>query len=205
MTSFRPATVRTGPTGGFPHRTTIGRVQLAPVTPDRWADFVDLFERRGPRGGTGPIHCSCMWWRDRASGKGAHERNRRAMEALVRGGGEPGLLAYEDGVAVGWVSVAPREQYGQLVRSSRYRLEPEDGVWSIVCFWIDPRARRKGVAAALLDGALEHAVSRGAAAVEAFPHRRRPDYMGAESLYASRGFRPVRDVGPRLIMRRETP
>lgn len=176
-------------------------MEIAPVTPDRWPDFVDLFSRRGPRGGVGPIHCSCMWWRERGR---SHERNQQAMEAIVRDGGEPGLLAYEDGVAVGWVSVAPREQYGQLVRSPRYRLDAEEaGVWSIVCFWIDPRARRKGVAAALLGAAVERAVARGASAVEAFPHRRRPDYMGAAEMFAAAGFTPVRDAGPRTIMRFE--
>jgi GNAT superfamily N-acetyltransferase len=173
-------------------------VEIAPVTPDRWQDFVALFSRRGPRGGVGPIHCSCMWWRERG---GSHERNRRAMEAIVRGGGEPGLLAYDDGVPVGWISVAPREQYRQLGRSRTYRpAAGEEGLWSIVCFWIDPRVRRKGVAATLLDAALERAMASGATAVEAFPHRRRPDYMGAETMFAAAGFRPVREAGPRTIM-----
>ena len=39
------------------------------------------------------------------------------METLVREGREPGLLAYESGLPVGWVSVGRREEYGQLVRS----------------------------------------------------------------------------------------
>ena len=175
------------------------------MTYERWADFVDLFERRGPRGGVGPIHCSCMWWRDRAkTGERSAERNCAAMEGIVRAGREPGLLAYDDGVAVGWVSVAPREHYGQLSRSRTYRAEEgERGLWSIVCFWIDPRARRKGVAAALLDAAVERAVVHGATAVEAFPHRRRPDYMGSEQMFAAAGFEPVREAGPRTIMRYE--
>jgi len=169
-----------------------------PLSADRWDDFVDLFSRRGPRGGVGPIHCSCMWWRERGR---SHAANRRAMEAIVRGGGEPGLLAYEDGHAVGWVSIAPRDHYGQLSRSRSYRPTLEgDGLWSIVCFWIDPRERRKGVAKALLDAALAHARSHGATAVEAFPHRRRPDYMGSEPLFAAAGFRPVREAGPRTVM-----
>jgi GNAT superfamily N-acetyltransferase len=183
---------------GFALRTTIAAVEISPLTPDRWNDFVDLFARRGPRGGVGPIHCSCMWWRERGR---SHVHNRRAMEALVRGGGEPGLLAYDDGVAVGWISVAPRDHYGQLGRSRTYRpAADEDGLWSIVCFWIDPRARRKGVAVALLEAALDHAVASGAKAVEAFPHRRRPDYMGAESMFTAAGFRPVREAGPRTVV-----
>jgi ribosomal protein S18 acetylase RimI-like enzyme len=176
-------------------------VEIEPLTPERWPDFLDLFQRRGPRGGGAPIQCSCMWWRERAR---SGEQNRRAMEALVRGGGEPGLLAYDDGSAIGWISVAPREQYGQLVRSRTYGpVTKEDGVWSIVCFWIDPRARHQGVARALLDAALEHSEARGASAVEAFPHRRRPDYAGSQAMFAAAGFQPVREAGPRTIVRYE--
>ena len=172
---------------------------IEPLTPDRWPDFVDLFERRGPRGGSGPIHCSCMWWRERGR---SHEANRQAMEAIVRAGDEPGLLAYEDGVAVGWVSVAPREHYGQLTRSRTYAPPGDDpGVWSIVCFYIHARARHRGVARGLLEAAVEHALARGATAVEAFPHRRRPDYMGSEALFAGAGFERVREAGPRTVVR----
>jgi hypothetical protein len=44
-------------------------LQAHPVTAERWPDFVDLFERRGPRGGhrNVPAHgCWCMFWRDRS-------------------------------------------------------------------------------------------------------------------------------------------
>jgi GNAT superfamily N-acetyltransferase len=178
-------------------------VEIEPVTPDRWDDFVDLFERRGPRGGSGPIQCSCMWWRERAR---SAEGNRRAMEEIVRGGGEPGLLAYEDGLAVGWVSVAPRGDYGHLVRSRTYGpADHEPDVWSIVCFYVHGAARHAGVAAALLDAAVARAAAGGASAVEAYPHRRRPDYMGSRSMFAAAGFTPVRDAGPRTIMRYSVP
>ena len=178
-------------------------MRIAPLTPDRWDDFVDLFTRKGPRGGSGPIHCSCMWWRRRS---GSGEANRAAMEELVRGGQEPGLLAYGDDHTIGWVSVAPREQYGQLSRSRTYAPpEPDPGVWSIACFQVDPRHRRSGVARALLDAAVAHALARGATAVEAFPHRRLPDYMGAATMFAAVGFRPVRNAGPRTIVRYDAP
>ncbi|MBD0328932.1 MAG: GNAT family N-acetyltransferase [Thermoleophilia bacterium] len=174
-------------------------MQTAPLTPDRWDDFVDLFTRKGPRGGSGPVECWCMWWRRRS---GSGEANRAAMEELVRAGEEPGLLAYDGGRAVGWISVAPREHYGHLSRSRRYAPpDPHPGVWSIACFQVDPRHRRRGVARALVDAAVAHALARGAAAVEAFPHRGRPDYMGAATMFAAAGFRPVREAGPRTIVR----
>ena len=161
-------------------------LQVAAVTPERWTDLADLFERKGPRGGSPmPAGCWCMWWRQRT---GAAERNREAMRALVADGREPGLLAYEDGRAVGWASVAPREEFGQLVRSRQYGPnDGESGVWSIVCFYVDPRAKRRGVAKALLRAAVEHAAARGASAVEGYPHER-GDYMGSPAMFEAAGF-----------------
>lgn len=170
------------------------------MTPERWQDLADLFTRRGPRGGGGPgSHCWCMWWRRRGKSAAA---NRRALQALVKGGGEPGLLAYERGSPLGWVSIAPREEYGHLSSSKHYGpSEPEEGVWSIVCFIVHPSARHRGIARALLDAAVEHAVSRGARAIEAYPHQRRPDYMGSAAMFGDAGFRPVRSASVRTIMR----
>lgn len=178
-------------------------MKIAPVTPERWEDLVDLFERRGPRGGT-PMTagCWCMAWRKR-TGSGA--KNKRNMGAIVRSGREPGLLAYLNGEAVGWVSIAPREEYWQLVKSRFYGPQDEDeGVWSLVCFYIDPRAKRQGVATALLEAAVEHAFARGASAIEAYPHVK-GDYMGWPDAYERLGFEPVREAGVRRIMRLARP
>jgi GNAT superfamily N-acetyltransferase len=170
--------------------------------------MVALFERRGPRGGhrnTPAYGCWCMYWRDRSLGHGTPKKRR--MGALVRAGREPGLLAYDDGVPVGWISVAPREEFDALLRSPQYRPRDEDdGVWSIVCFAVDRYARGQGVAGALLDAAVEYAGAHGASAVEAYPHVFDPrDYMGGRDLYHSRGFQPVREANKRLIVRLAVP
>ena len=174
-------------------------MDIAPVSADRWEDLVDLFQRKGPRGGTPmPDGCWCMWWRQRT---GDRKRNKRAMGTLVREGREPGLLAYESDVPIGWVSVAPREEFGQLMRSRIYRpLADEPGVWSVVCFYVDPTAKRRGVGAALLEAAIEHALRRGASAIEAYPSES-GDYMGVKQRFEDLGFEPVRSAGKRTIMR----
>ncbi len=180
---------------------------IHPVTPDRWDDMVELFERRGPRGGHRNVPgygCWCMWWRDRSLAHG--DPKKRAMAKLVRSGREPGLLAYDDdGEPVGWVSVAPREEFAVLVRSPQYRPRDEiDGVWSVVCFVVDKYAQRRGVATALLDAAVEHARARGAAVVEAYPHRTSAsDFMGGVTLYERAGFVHVRDMNKRALYRLE--
>jgi GNAT superfamily N-acetyltransferase len=173
--------------------------RVLPVAADHWPDLVELFERKGPRGGT-PMTagCWCMWWRQRT---GNRRRNKEAMRVLVAEGREPGLLAYIDSAPVGWVSVAPREEFGQLVRSRNYGPKDDDrGVWSLVCFYVDRRAKRQGVAAALLDAAVAHAFAHGASSVEAYPHEQ-GDYMGSPALFEAAGFEVIRQAGKRAIVR----
>lgn len=180
-------------------------LDVRPLTPERWADFVELFERRGPRGGRKNVPaygCWCMYWRDRSVGHG--DPKKRAMGKIVRAGKEPGLVGYADGDPVGWISVAPRESHEALLRSPQYRPdEDEEGVWSIVCFTVDRDARGSGVNEALLAAAVDHAFANGARAIEAYPHRfKRDDYMGHLELFRAHGFEPVREKAKRMIVRR---
>lgn len=142
------------------------RFEIHPVTPDRWNDLEALF---GPRGAC--AGCWCMFWKlprgDYSRGKG--EGNRRALRALVRGGGEPGLLAYADGAPVGWCAVAPRPAYPGLARSRVLAPVDETPVWSVPCFFIARGWRRKGVTVRLLRAAAAHAASRGASFLEGYP------------------------------------
>ena len=168
-----------------------------------------LFERRGPRGGHRNVPgygCWCMYWRDRTLEHG--EPKKRAMEKLVRAGREPGLLAYDDeGGPLGWVSLGPREDFPALIRSPQYKPRESGGgntVWSLVCFVVDKPLRRSGVAAALLDAAVEYAFGRGASSLEAYPHMtERTNYMGHVEFFERAGFVAVREAGKRVVMRLE--
>ena len=181
-------------------------LEIRPVSPERWDDMVELFERRGPRGGhrnTPAYGCWCMYWRDRSLAHGTPKK--RAMGRLVRAGREPGLLAYDDGEPVAWISIAPRDEFQALLRSPQYRpRDEEEGVWSIVCITVDRYAQRRGIAGALVDAACSHAFAHGAAAVEAYPHvSNAGDYMGSLPLYEQAGFRRVRDANKRAIYRKD--
>lgn len=174
-------------------------VDIHPVTPDRWADLVELFERPGPRGGRQPTaNCWCVVWRD---AYGEPDENKQVLCDRVMGGDEPGLLAYRDGVPVGWVSVAPREHLAGLLRSPMYRPPDDDeGVFVITCFAVDRQARGEGIAGALVKAATARAVERGATAVEAYPGDP-PDYKGRLSWFLDEGFVPIREVGKRTVVR----
>jgi len=189
-------------------------LDVHPVTADRWEELAAFF---GPSGASS--HCWCTWWRQTSaefsSGIEADgSRNRALIRKIVGAGSEPGLLAYRDGRPVGWVSVAPRPQYGRILRSRRIGPAPEEAtderVWSVVCFWIPRTERGKGVATELLQGAVEHAQQRGASTLEAYPvdaAGRQPAanlFTGTSAMFLRAGFREVdRPRGAQLVMRRD--
>ena len=151
-----------------------------------------------------------MWWRmpskdfDRAGGPAKREALREVTRRTV-----PGLLAYRGGEAVGWVSVAPREEFGRIERSRTLARVDDRPVWSIVCFYIPRSERGQGVGKALLQGALDQVRSRGGGLVEAYPidtsDGRRPSaeiYTGTLRMFEAAGFREVARRGRRPIVRR---
>ena len=189
--------------------TSGNRLEIRPVTADRWDDLVELFGERGAY-----ANCWCMWWRVSGADfdRGIRNRgagNRRRMRDLVAGNRVPGLLAYRDGRPVGWVSVAPREEFARLQRSPTLKAVDDRPVWSIVCFFMDRTERGAGVGTALLDAAVRHAAEQGATIVEGYPvdptDRKISNadaYTGVVSMFRRAGFREVARRGSRPIMRK---
>ena len=98
-------------------------------------------------------------------------------------------------------------------------LQPVDDAeaTSVVCFVIAPRARRQGVATALLHSVIDYAAEHGIALLEAYPVDRDGRAPGAElwhgprRLYEAAGFTVAATrqanatARPQLIMRRAVP
>ncbi|HUF01323.1 MAG TPA: GNAT family N-acetyltransferase [Gaiellaceae bacterium] len=184
-------------------------IEVHPATAERWPDVVDLFERKGPRGGAPQTDgCWCQFWRLRGSahwdGHGAG--NRAALEEEIRGGAEPGLLAYLDGIPVGWCRAGPRESFARLDHSRKLARVDDEETWSAVCFYVHPAAKRRGVAAALLQAATARAAAHGGEFLEGYPvrtgHPNIDAYTGYLPMFVAAGFEQVRDAGRRVVVRR---
>jgi GNAT superfamily N-acetyltransferase len=182
--------------------------RILPVTPQ--ATAADL-ERFSAAYGTFRW-CSCQRWRLRSTPfrEGGKQGRVAALAAQVAAGEPVGVLAYEDhdgGDPVGWCSIAPRESYAAVLASRVIPPLPGERVWSVVCFFIAPRARRRGLRPELLEAACGYAAQAGAAVIEAYPS---PDgkayrYMGTRELYRAAGFDEVPvPAGSRPVMRRPT-
>jgi GNAT superfamily N-acetyltransferase len=179
------------------------------ATAERWDDLVDLFVRLGPRGGVPQTNgCWCQFWhlRGKAYWDGHGAANRTRLDDEVRGGTEPGLLAYVDGAPVGWCRVGPRESFDRLEHSQKLARVDDEDVWSVVCFYVHPDAKRHGVASALLDAAVDRARAHGARILEGYPveegHMNIDAYTGYLPMFLAAGFETVREAGRRVIVRR---
>lgn len=181
-------------------------LKFHPVTIDRWADFERLFGEHGAYGG-----CWCMWWRTTRArfAEQAGEGNRQAMKGIVASGEVPGILAYLDGEAVGWCSVAPRESYASLNRSPVLKRLDDTPVWSIVCFFVAKEHRGEGLTLALIRAAVAYVRQQGGKVVEAYPTIPKSDrlppvssFMGLPGVFEQAGFvECARPSKSKVIMR----
>ncbi|CAM3620680.1 GNAT family N-acetyltransferase [Kibdelosporangium persicum] len=186
-------------------------MRVVELTGKTWPAQEKLF---GPRGAV--EGCWCMYFRlpNADFRQGSGEPNRLAARELARSGEPVGLLAMEGDDAVGWVAVAPRSVYRRLDRSKvAAPPDPDEdlaGVWSVTCFFIHRTARRKGVAAELLDAAVKYAAKHGAKTVEAYPVDTKGAkassadlYHGTLSMFLDAGFMLVEPRGVRRALVRK--
>jgi GNAT superfamily N-acetyltransferase len=177
---------------------------IRPLTPDLWPALEDLFGARGACNG-----CWCMYWRiGSAYRRRSSGENRRDFRAVVRRGPPPGLLAFADGVPVGWCQLTPRDGVPWLDRTWRLARVDEQPVWSLSCLYVRIGHRRRGVTAALIAAALRAAKRAGAPALEAYPFDARvsPSSTGTgyASTFARAGFKTVARRHPaRPVMRHD--
>src|SRR5688500_20273776 len=104
-------------------------LELPPLTRERLPDRRALFDEGGD-----PKTCQCAFWRTPATGWGdwTKARNQTVLEDLAGSELAPGLVAYADKRAIGWVSIAPREDYIRLERSKVLARLAGAPVWSDV-------------------------------------------------------------------------
>jgi|ERR1700691_2300650 len=142
--------------------------------------------------------CWCLYYRLGSREFDAVQDRAQFMRNLCGGPYAPGVLAYDEGEVVGWCALGPRADMGRLQRSRTIPAVDGRAVWSVVCFVVRAGHRRQGVAAAMLDGAMEYARSCGAVAVEGYPVETAgarinvsAAYVGTVSMFEKAGFRRV--------------
>jgi GNAT superfamily N-acetyltransferase len=181
---------------------------MTDIRPATWNSFEGVMGEKGGCGG-----CWCMLWRltNKQMEAQMGEKNRRAMKVIFQSGEVPGLVAFDDEKPIGWIQVAPRENFPRL-QSSRI-LKPVDDkkVWSVSCFFIDKAYRKRGVSLALLKAACDFAVKSGAHIIEGYPVEPNKNpyppvyaWVGFAKVFQRAGFKEVaRRSDTRPIMRKQ--
>ena len=175
-------------------------ISIEPVTADLWPAFEDLFGRQGACYG-----CWCTHFRlpPAVRRENDRERNKDHIRSRIEAGPPPGLLAFEDGQAIGWMQVGPRADVPEWNNPGRGSapLEPADAadpaVWAISCFFLRIKARGKGLTHRLVDGGVAFARGNGARWLEACPMDLSKDsrsiglFVGSSRVFEKAGFRRV--------------
>ncbi|MGD0608232.1 MAG: GNAT family N-acetyltransferase [Streptosporangiaceae bacterium] len=183
-------------------------LKVLPATVERFDDVAAVL-------GGADKGCWCLYWR-LASGEFNRVPDRPGkVRELLAGDPAPGLLAYLDGTVAGWCGLGPRSQMGRLARSRTIPAVDDLAVWSVTCFVVRTGFRRKGVARALLTGAVSYAAEHSAPALEGYPIDPAGArvstsfaYVGTTSMFEAAGFRRVVQTDarsaslPRWLMRR---
>jgi GNAT superfamily N-acetyltransferase len=185
------------------------------IVPANEASFEDLQAVFGTRGAA--ANCQCQRYklrpREAFAKFPAAERARRLRHQTHAGDTTTGLVAYLDGEPVGWCAVEPRTAYEGLLRNNRVPWEgrvedkTDDTVWAVTCVFVRAGFRRRGIAYALAQAAVDHARASGARAIEAYPmlpQKITTDeiHVGSRSVFAAAGFSEVsRPTLRRVVMR----
>ena len=149
-------------------------LRMVPANEASWDDLQAILTGSAGR-------CQCQrqrlgdhdWFRMPESERAAilreetHCGDPRATETI-------GVVAYLDDEPVGWCAVDRRGVYGRLRGSpvpwtGRSESKDDDTVWAIACLVVRKGYRRQGLTYDLVRGAVDHARSRGARAVEGYP------------------------------------
>ena len=170
-----------------------------PLTQKLWRDFELLFGNNGACGG-----CWCMYWKLRGKefSENTGDNARQMQKSIVDSKIVPGLLAYLEGYPVGWIAVEPRIAYPKLAHSRTLKPVDDQEVWSVTCFFIEKKHRRKGIAVELLKAAIEYVRDRGGKIVEGYPVDSKKEqpapfvFTGTASAFIKAGFKEAARNSP---------
>ena len=179
-------------------------LELKRISVDSLHDFLDYFDHRAFLNDEDWAGCYCQAYLNEANDNGEEAwvegaARQRACDRISSGAMD-GYLAYNQGRVVGWCSAGSSKLYPGVP-------EAQESLAVIVCMNIDPDFRHQGLAGQIMDLVISDLTERGFAAVEATPHKNGDasdkSFRGTLSMYQSRGFEPVTELGELYVLMRK--
>ena len=186
-------------------------MDVRPLRPTDLKDWLAFFD--GPAFHDNPewstCYCRCFVIDNPDQWDAACESrlNRAPMCAAIEKGAVDGMLARVDGAVVGWIHMGPVTRFNFATRFHD-GADDETDVAGIVCLIVAKPMRRRGVATALLRGAIETLRERGFRRVRAWPRTDESQdgemdlFHGPRALYLSEGFVEIRERAHLTVMER---
>ena len=188
-------------------KITSRQIKLEPLTKTNWKAFEELM---GEKGGCG--HCWCMLFRlpYKEFQSNNPDGNKKLMKGIVSSSKPTGLIATYENEAIGWMALAPREDYIKIENARSLKRIDDKPVWSITCLFIKKEFRRMGVSQIMIKGAIEYAQKNNIRILEAYPvipydEKVPPPFLwvGVLSTFTRNGFKIVRQNGKSKAMVRK--
>ena len=142
------------------------KLKFESLTTANWKKFETLM---GEKGGCG--NCWCMFFRlpYKVFQENKPDGNKKMIRQLVNKGKPQGLIASMNDEPIGWIAMAPREDYLKLENARVFKRIDDKPVWSITCFFIKKQFRHRGVSQQLIKGAIDFAKKKKIKTLEAYP------------------------------------
>ncbi|TQL85462.1 GNAT family N-acetyltransferase [Microbacterium saperdae] len=175
------------------------------ATAARWDDV-----QHALTGGGDGASCQCIWpvlsnkdWNQTSTPQRTEMFHKEIDE-----GPPPGIIAYVDGEAAGWIRIGPRTRQARVPRTrmiAAATAEPfdDESVWAVTCFVVRREHRGAGLNGALLRAAVDFARDSGARLIEGYPvdtageNKRTNDlFHGTLSTFTNAGFTETAELKP---------
>lgn len=141
------------------------------ATAARWDDV-----QHALTGGGDGASCQCIWpvlsnkdWNQTTTAQ-----RTQMFHEEIDAGPPPGIVAYVDGEAAGWIRIGPRTRQARIPRTrmiAAATTEPfdDESVWAVSCFVVRREHRGAGLNRELLRAAVDYARESGARLIEGYP------------------------------------
>lgn len=175
------------------------------ATAARWDDV-----QHALTGGGDGASCQCIWpvlsnkdWNETTT-----PQRTEMLRAEIDEGPPPGIIAYVDGEAAGWIRIGPRTAQARVLRTRMIATatpEPfdDESVWAVTCFVVRREHRGSGLNLELLLAAVDYARESGARVIEGYPvdtggdKKRTNDlFHGTVGTFLAAGFTETAELKP---------